>query len=123
MTHEQTLSFHDDKLIVHWDSEKDSINYHSHHIHLYFAAYTFFDENLAEIYDEGNSSVDPSNLDNTEHRLAIIGYIRDVPFYVAYIVEDDGSEGNIPAVRIYSARFATKNELNICKNRIRRHKR
>ena len=110
---EQILSFHDDKLIVNWDSEKDSTNFNNHLIHLYYAAYAFFDENSTEIYDEGNSSVDPSNQDNTEHRRAIIGYIRDVPFCVAYIVEDDGSEGNIPAVRIYSARFATKTELII----------
>lgn len=123
---EQILSFHGDKLIVHWDSEKDSINFNIHRLHLYFEAYAFFDKNSAEIYDDGNSSVDPSNPDNDEERHAIIGYIKDVPFYVEYVVEDDGSEGNIPKVRIYSARYAMRTELNTFyntgKNRKSRHK-
>ena len=124
MTLKQILSFRDDKLIVYWDSEKDSINFNIHRIHLYFAAYAFFDGNLAEICDDGNSSVDPSNPDNDEERHAIIEYIRDVPFFVAYVVEDDGSEGNILAVRIYSARFAMKNELKTFynKGKIRTHR-
>ena len=117
MTLKQILSFRDDKLIVYWDSEKDSINFNIHRIHLYFAAYAFFDENLAEICDDGNSSVDPSNPDNDEERHAIIEYIRNVPFFVAYVVEDDGSDGGIPTVWIYSARFATKNELNTFYNK------
>ena len=117
MTLEQILSFHDDKLIVHWDTKKDVTNFKEHIIYLWFVGYEFFDENLVEIYDEGNSIVDPYNSDNDEERNAIIGCIRDVPFFVAYVMEDDGSDGGIPTVRIYSVRLATKNELNTFYNK------
>lgn len=90
MTLEQILSFHDDKLIAHWDSEKDSTKFKIHCIHLYYVAYAFFGENSIDIYNDDNSGVDPSNPDNAEHRRVIIWYIRGVPLYVAYIVEDDG---------------------------------
>lgn len=111
MTLDRVLIFQADRIRVYWDSEKDSVNLRDYHIHLYYAAYAFFDHNRAEIYDYGNSTIDPENSSNDKERHAIIGFIRDVPLFVVNIVIDDGSESRVEAVRIYSARKATRKEV------------
>ena len=80
-----------------WDEEKNQINKRKHKISFETAAYVFEDENYIEMYDFEHSTY--------EDRYIALGKVGEVLF-VVYTERKD-------AVRLISARFATKAERRI----------
>ncbi len=83
--------------IVEWDDAKNEININKHGISFETAAYIFNDENRIEFFDEEHSK--------DEDRYYTIGKVEDVLFVV---YTERGS-----AIRLISARYATKREEDI----------
>ena len=78
-----------------WDEEKEHINIAKHGIDFVTASHVFLDPDRLEIYDKVHSTAD-------EDRYITIGFVGDV-LTVVYTERTD-------AVRIISARIATKKE-------------
>ena len=78
-----------------WDEEKEQINIAKHGIDFVTASHVFLDPDRLEIFDEKHSTVD-------EERYITIGLVEDV-LTVVYTER-------ISALRIISARIATKKE-------------
>ena len=90
-------------MIFEWDSEKDIKNFSKHKLHLTSAIPFFDDENPDEEFDEAHSD------EEDRHR----GTFRwnNHYLYIVYTMRDE-------AIRIISARPATKGEINHYYNRI-----
>ena len=84
-------------IVIEWDDNKNSINKKKHGISFETAALVFADEERIEYYDKLHS-ID-------EDRYVVIGCVHGV-LYVVYTMRNE-------AVRIISARMATKTERNI----------
>lgn len=84
-------------MIFEWDSEKEKININKHGLDFSTAARVFMDENRLEIFDELHSDL--------EERYITIGMIDNVAYIVVVVYTERGE-----AIRIISARKATKNE-------------
>lgn len=84
-------------MIFEWDSEKEKININKHGLDFSTAARVFMDENRLEIFDELHSDL--------EERYITIGMIDNIAYIVVVVYTERGE-----AIRIISARKATKNE-------------
>lgn len=84
-------------MIFEWDSEKEKININKNGLDFSTAARVFMDENRLEIFDELHSDL--------EERYITIGMIDNVAYIVVVVYTERGE-----AIRIISARKATKNE-------------
>lgn len=84
-------------MIFEWDSEKEKININKHGLDFSTAARVFKDENRLEIFDELHSDL--------EERYITIGMIDNIAYIVVVVYTERGE-----AIRIISARKATKNE-------------
>lgn len=84
-------------MIFEWDSEKEKININKHGLDFSTAARVFMDENRLEIFDEVHSDL--------EERYITIGMIDNIAYIVVVVYTERGE-----AIRIISARKATKNE-------------
>ncbi len=84
-------------MIFEWDSEKEKININKHGLDFSTAARVFKDENRLEIFDELHSDL--------EERYITIGMIDNITYIVVVVYTERGE-----AIRIISARKATKNE-------------
>lgn len=84
-------------MIFEWDSDKEKININKHGLDFSTAARVFKDENRLEIFDELHSDL--------EERYITIGMIDNITYIVVVVYTERGE-----AIRIISARKATKNE-------------
>lgn len=95
-------------MLFEWDDEKEKINIGKHGIDFTTAARVFNDENILELYDESHS-------DNEERYIAI-GIIDGIT-YLVMVVFTEREE----AIRIISARKATKKEGRMYYDRSQRN--
>ena len=84
-------------ILTEWDTKKEEANVKKHGVHFVDAVLVFSDENRIEIYDERHSV--------SEDRFIAIGLAHRL-LVVVYTMRND-------AVRIVSARIASKGERNL----------
>lgn len=82
-----------------WDEEKNTINKAKHHVSFEEAATAFYDDNAAVLYDDEHSG--------TEERFILIGFST----LARLLMVCHCIRGEDNAIRIISARKATKNEI------------
>ena len=86
-----------EELVFEWDEDKNTINKQKHKLSFETAIHVFNDNYRIEIYDEEHSE--------SEDRYNVIGKVDDIIF-VVYTERRN-------AIRIISARIATKSERSI----------
>jgi uncharacterized protein len=86
------------KIKFEWDENKNAINIKKHKISFEEARTVFYDENAILFYDDDHS--------DAEERHIILGYSENLKMLVVCHCYIQSKE----AIRIYSARKATKNE-------------
>ena len=91
-----------------WDNNKNLINIKKHKISFEDAIYVFSDKNALIMKDEENSYY--------EDRFITMGNIKG-KFIVVVIHTDRTKNSAEEVIRIISARYATKNEINQYYNR------
>lgn len=91
-----------------WDNNKNIINIKKHKISFEDAIYVFADKNALIMKDEEHSDY--------EDRFITMGNIKGK--FIAVVVHTDRTKNsNEEIIRIISARYATKNEINQYYNR------
>lgn len=93
-----------------WDEDKNQQNIRKHKIDFRTAALVFNDDFRLEFPDEAHNS--------DEQRYNAIGLVHDILFVVFCERERSGTE-NVD-IRIISARYATKTEINAYNNAFRK---